>query len=89
MIPAVAFEKIMYGLLGKSSDWDYEEEWRIFQLGNKDTMKLPKARKVFLGANMEEIPKQRIMEIAKKKNIPVFQMYLKADKYKFDYYRVL
>ena len=31
MIPAVAFEKIMYGLLGKSSDWDYEEEWRIFQ----------------------------------------------------------
>ncbi len=89
MLPAVAFEKIMYGLLGKSSDWDYEEEWRIFQLGNKDTMKLPKARKVFLGANIEDSPKQRIMEIAKKKNIPVFQMYLKADKYKFDYYRVL
>ena len=89
MLPAIAFEKIMYGLLGKSSDWDYEEEWRIFQLGNKDTMKLPKARKVFLGANIEDSPKQRIMEIAKKKNIPVFQMYLKADKYKFDYYRVL
>lgn len=89
MLPAVAFEKIMYGLLGKSSDWDYEEEWRIFQLGNKDTMKLPKARKVFLGANIENSPKQRIMEIAKKKNIPVFQMYLKADKYKFDFYRVL
>ncbi len=89
ILPAVALEKIMYGLLGKGSDWDYEEEWRIFQLGNNDTMKLPKARKVFLGANMEESPKQRIIEIAKKKNIPVFQMYLKADKYKFDYYRVL
>lgn len=89
MLPTVASEKIMYGLLGKSSDWGYEKEWRIFQLGNKDTKKLPKARKVFLGANIENSPKQRIMEIAKKKNIPVFQMYLKADKYKFDYYRVL
>ena len=51
-------------------------------------MKLPKARKVFLGANMEEETKQRIIGIAKKKEIPVFQMYLIADKYKFDCYRV-
>ena len=87
-LPQNTLEKLMYGLLGKSLDWSYEKEWRIFQLAKQETMKLPKARKVFLGANMEEETKQRIIGIAKKKEIPVFQMYLIADKYKFDCYRV-
>lgn len=87
-LPQSTMEKMMYGLLHKSQDWDYEKEWRIFQLGNKETMKLPKPRKVFLGANMEEETKSRIIEIAKSKKIPVFQMRLTADRYKFDYYQI-
>jgi len=51
-------------------------------------MRLPKAKKVFFGANIEENALIRIIEIANKKNIPVYQMFLKSDKYKFDYYQV-
>ena len=54
----------------------------------KPTMKLPSARKVFLGANMEDEAKTRIIEIAKKKHIPVYQMMLSSDRYKFEYYKV-
>lgn len=89
-MPPEFLEKLMYGLLFKSEDWSYEKEWRIFQLPDKEPiMKLPKARKVYLGANMEDRAKQRIIDVAKSKKIPVYQMFLKSDKYKFDYYQVL
>ncbi len=87
-LPLNVIEKIMYGLLSKSEDWNYEKEWRIFQLGKKDTMKLPKPRKIFLGANMENETKERLIEIAEAKKIPVFQMRLTSDQYKFDYYQI-
>ena len=79
----------MYGQLFKSEDWTYEIEWRIFkQPSETPVMRLPKAKKVFFGANIEENALIRIIEIANKKNIPVYQMFLKSDKYKFDYYQV-
>lgn len=88
-LPPQAMEKLMYGLLVKSADWEYEREWRIFQITGDITMKLPKPRKLFLGANMEDGVKQRLIAIAKEKHIPVFQMFLTADKYKFDFYQIL
>ncbi len=87
-LPPRAIDELVYGLLGKSLDWEYEKEWRIFQLGGKETMKLPKPQKLFLGANIEEAAKQRLIKIAKGKKIPVFQMCLKPDNYQFDYYRI-
>lgn len=87
-LPPQAMEKLMNGLLVKSTDWEYEKEWRIFQITSETTMKLPKPRKLFLGANMEEEAKQKLILIAKEKHIPVFQMFLTADKYKFDYYQI-
>lgn len=86
--PSDAIEKIMFGLLTKSEDWSYEKEWRIFQLGKSEMMKLPKPRKIFLGAKMEEETKEKLVVIARKKNIPIFQMQLKPDKYEFSYYQV-
>lgn len=88
-LPPKIINNIIHGLLFKSEDWKYEKEWRILQLkDNKFTMKLPTARKVFLGANMEESAKRRVIEIAQKKKIPIFQMYLKMDQYKFDYFKI-
>lgn len=81
--------KLMYGLLCKSEDWVYEKEWRIFQLLTEaPTMRLPKARKVFWGTNMEKIARDRVIQIAQKKHIPVFQMFLRSDKYRFDFYQM-
>jgi hypothetical protein len=89
ILPSDSLKQLMYGLLFKSEDWAYEKEWRIFQLPNKTpVMRLPKARKVFLGVNIEKNAKTRIIEIANKKKIPVYQMFLKSDKYKFDYFQV-
>ena len=87
-IPKITFEKIMYELLSKSNEWDYEREWRILNISGKSTMRLPKPRKIFLGANIEDGAKQRIISIAKAKNIPIYQMFLSADRYKFDYYQL-
>jgi hypothetical protein len=88
-LPPNFLEKLMNGLLCKSEDWAYEKEWRIFQLPCENPfMRLPKARKVFLGANMEETSKNRVIQTAKKKHIPVFQMFLRSDKYQFDFYQV-
>jgi len=88
-MPNAIIESIVYGLLFKSPDWAYEHEWRIIGVNmNKPTMKLPPARKLFLGANIEENTKCRLIEIANKKHIPVYQMYLSSDKYKFEYYKV-
>ena len=88
-MPMEVVESIVYGLLFKSPDWSYEREWRIIGMDmERPTMKLPSARKVFLGANMEESAKARVIEIAKKKHIPVYQMMLSSDRYKFEYYKV-
>ena len=88
-MPMEVVESIVYGLLFKSPDWSYEREWRIIGMDmEKPTMKLPSARRVFLGANMEESAKARVIEIAKKKHIPVYQMMLSSDRYKFEYYKV-
>lgn len=88
-LPNEIIESIVYGMLFKSIDWAYEREWRIIGL-NMETpfMKLPPARKLFLGANIEDSAKERLVAIAKKKHIPVFQMYLAPDKYKFEYHKV-
>lgn len=88
-MPNEIIESIVYGMLFKSIDWAYEREWRIIGL-NMGTpfMKLPPARKLFLGANIEDSAKERLVAIARKKHIPVFQMYLAPDKYKFEYHKV-
>lgn len=85
-LPNSVIESIIYGLLFKSTDWSYEKEWRIIGVNmEKPVMKLPCARKVFLGANIEEATKERLLDIAAKKHIPAYQMYLSPDKYKFEY----
>ena len=88
-MPMVAMENIIYGLLFKSPDWAYEQEWRIIGLNMEgNVMKLPTPRKLFLGANIEKSTKEKLIEIARKKHIPVYQMFLSSDRYQFEYYKV-
>lgn len=88
-MPNEAMESIIYGLLFKSPDWAYEQEWRIIGFNmDGNVMKLPTPRKLFLGANIEKSTKEKLIEIAKKKHIPVYQMFLSSDRYQFEYYKV-
>lgn len=87
--PTASTRSMIYGLLSKSEDWAYEKEWRIISLDqDKCTLKLPPARKVYLGVNMEETARQKVIDIANSKKIPAYQMILAPDKYMFDYVKV-
>ena len=88
-LPAETIAKIVFGLLHKGIDWSYEREWRMIGVNmTKPAMKLPPPRKLFLGANIEETTKKRLVEIAKTKHIPVYQMCLSPDRYKLESYKV-
>lgn len=88
-IPPKLIENIVQGLLCKSSDWEYEKEWRIIKIESKTAFaRLPKPTKILLGANIESFAKIKLIEIAATKNIPVYQMSLTPDKYKLKYNKI-
>lgn len=66
-------------LLTKSADWQYEKEWRLFkspaeQFQKHCCMTRLKPSAVYLGINMADDHKSRIIQICKEQNIPCFQM---------------
>lgn len=80
---------ILYTMLTKSQEWSYEKEWRIIgaNIGDRLIPNIP-AKKLYLGARMEDKFKLKLIKIAKKKNIPVYQMALSPDKFKLEWYRI-
>ena len=88
-VPTPDLSKLILSLLRKGENWGYEKEWRIIDFMSKDNfMKLPPPRKIFLGVNIEDSTKCRLLDIATKKKIPVYQMYLAPNNYKLDYYKI-
>lgn len=73
---------LIFGLLTKDKDWEYENEWRILiPADNPHELKVP-ITAVYLGANISPNDKKRIIKIARKKKIPVKQM--SADRGAYD-----
>lgn len=89
-LPSLTIKNVIKALLVKSKDWEYEHEWRIIQIGTKtqNKIKFPKPTKIFLGCNISKENKQKLIEIAKKKNIPIYQMVLEPDEYRLSYYLI-
>lgn len=77
-------------ILTKNSAWKYEEEWRIVldNFSNVQIDKIPFATKIILGANIDEKHKEELLKIAHEKEppIPVYQAFLRPDKYEIGYY---
>lgn len=77
-IDRIGFFKIF---LHKSNNWEYENEWRLFsthrdnlkQFSNGYVISLP-PKAVFIGRDTSKIDKEKIITIANKKQIPIFQM---------------
>ena len=68
-------------ILNKSKEWEYEKEWRLmanFQLKTEqltpECILKCKPKKVFLGAKMDKINREKIIEICKEKNIEYEEM---------------
>ncbi|MCL1665117.1 DUF2971 domain-containing protein [Elizabethkingia ursingii] len=81
------FDKLFYYkiLLFKSQEWSYEREWRIIKQTNInsqdnkpniDFITNIRPKEIILGAHIQDQNKQKLIEIANEKNIPIFQMKL-------------
>lgn len=81
-----ATSDICYALLCKSKYWNYENEWRILCLKNdlnNQVLYEDLAVKVYLGANISEDNKRKLLEIidAKSTNIEIVQYRLDNSKF--------
>mgnify|MGYP003462030284 CR=1 FL=1 len=76
--------KVVFHLLHKSKQWEYEKEWRITTIQEGNTLNVPTPKAVYLGVNIDKYDKETIVSIAKRKKIPVYQMKLSEEKYEFD-----
>jgi hypothetical protein len=71
----------------KSRSWSYEKEWRLI-LSNYDsdiltnsTIPFLEAEAIFLGARIESNLKKFLVQIAEKKNIPIYQTKLSNETF--------
>ncbi len=84
---------LINALTRKSKQWSYENEWRLIVLSkNKDNgqlEKVPVPKKIFLGFKMCEDRKKEIIEIAKAKDMEVYQMNKKIGEYKLHSERII
>jgi hypothetical protein len=63
------------GLLTKDKAWEYENEWRILSTESENTeLEMPPISCVYLGAAINEDNRDKVIDIARKKKIPVKQM---------------
>lgn len=78
---------LMIGLLTKDSEWAYENEWRILvNSTDPSEVKMPRISCVYLGASITKENRNKILDIARRKHIPVKQM--RVDRGEYDLHAV-
>ena len=80
--PQAILGEVTEGLLTKSKAWEYEQEWRV--IVPKDAgqyFKMPPIKCIYLGNKIEADYKQKVLDIARERNIPVYQMHLNSTSY--------
>lgn len=84
--------QIIKNLISKSDVWSYEKEWRLigFLRELKDQkLQLPIISKIYLGVNISTKNRDKVIQLAKNKNIPIFQLYLSNSKYELKIKQIL
>jgi hypothetical protein len=70
----------VYPTISKSPEWSYEKEWRmIFPYGPSApdeirALSMPKPKAIYLGVRMNEENRDTILQIAKERKVPVYQV---------------
>lgn len=86
--PDLLWDIYKYGLLMKSDEWRYQNEWRPISwddlLSSDDhyNCKCFKIKKVYLGNRMDTNNRLRLIEICKNRRIPYTGVIIAPDKYK-------
>jgi hypothetical protein len=75
----------LLSMLTKFDGWGYEQEWRLFQenagVATDGKKESPVPARVFLGERSETLPGNPLVNICKKKQIPLSRMRLAKDKF--------
>lgn len=78
----------------KAREWDYEKEWRLIMVSNKDkgkkgvTIPFLAPVRVYLGCKIEERLKADILQICKHIGIDAYQAYMEPNSYNLSYKKV-
>jgi hypothetical protein len=80
------WELYKYGLLCKSLDWKYQNEWRLVSYDNRLTdnsynCRFFKIKKVYLGNKMSPDDRIKIIQICKDKGIPYAGVTIASDRF--------
>lgn len=92
--PYPFYDKLFYYkcLLYKSTDWSYEKEWRIIKQTNLNIeddkpdyifIDNIKPKEIYLGSQIGQDDRKKLLDIAKEKNIDVFQMILNSSEHNY------
>lgn len=86
--PSILWDIYKYGLLMKSEEWKYQNEWRLISYDdmlssdNSYNCTFFKIKKVFLGNRMAAHDRKKIVSICKDKRIPYAGVMMASDKYR-------
>lgn len=78
---------ILSYLLVKNTCWEYENEWRIINIGEANTPKfveMPYIKSITLGLNVDETCKLLLWDVCQEKGIPCYAISLSTDGFKLD-----
>lgn len=75
----------IYATTCKAKEWEYEHEWRIIDTNSTDNIgklvDVPKPKKIYLGKNIEEENKKKLLDLSRILGIDVLNVKLNPTKY--------
>lgn len=74
-------------LLCKNTCWEYEKEWRIINIGEKNTpisVDFPFIKSITLGLNIDDDTKKIILDICNAKNIECYELSINLENFSLD-----
>ena len=80
----VDVERIISYLCCKNKCWQYEDEWRIINIGEENTpqfIKLPCVKSITFGPNVDNLCKRLLLEVCKSKGISCYDLRLNHENY--------
>ncbi len=76
---------ITYAALNKFKDWSYEKEWRLVlpyrNIKKFMYIRVPKPKKIYLGAKISKKNRKKILEIGKTRNIDIYEISMKHNEF--------
>lgn len=80
-------ERLITQLLIKNSCWDYEKEWRIINIGKRNTpifLELDCINSITFGLNMDLLCRRLLMDVCREKNISCYELVLSKENFQIE-----